>query len=270
MSERGYNTSSLLEAAKRPEEGRLGVTQPARELSLRVTSVSPLSVSTYAVALTPVGAPRLERYPGQYIELLAPSGQRVPFSIANAPTAEGEALELHIACAARGSTSFAILQGLHNSDWVRAYGPKGHTYVMPPARRPLALVASGTGFAQSKAIIEAELHSGSGARMFLYWKGNRNTGIYMRELVREWSSCRERFGYLTRPRPASLAQEAHDCARQVSEAFAGGTDYDLIVSGSDKFVNEIAETFMNSGLPRSRIHSDLLTRGAVPEASNGG
>jgi CDP-4-dehydro-6-deoxyglucose reductase len=48
------------------------------------------------------------------------------------------------------------------------------------------LVASGTGFAPIKSIIEHALHKGVTRPMVLYWGGRRAKDLYMDALARQW------------------------------------------------------------------------------------
>src|SRR3546814_19542035 len=68
--------------------------------------------------------------------------------------------------------------------------PFGSFFLREDSQKPLVLVASGTGFAPIKAIVERMIASGDKRRAVLYWGGRRPADLYMHEIGR--ASCRER------------------------------------------------------------------------------
>ena len=56
---------------------------------------------------------------------------------------------------------------------LRFEGPLGTFFLREESAKPIVLVASGTGFAPIKAIIEHALHKGITRPMTLYWGGRR-------------------------------------------------------------------------------------------------
>jgi CDP-4-dehydro-6-deoxyglucose reductase, E3 len=65
----------------------------------------------------------------------------------------------------------------------RIEGPFGSFYVREDSEKPMILLASGTGFAPIKAIIQYMQHSGSTRAATLYWGGRRPADLYMNDWV---------------------------------------------------------------------------------------
>ncbi|MFE1858573.1 globin domain-containing protein [Streptomyces anandii] len=93
--------------------------------------------------------------PGQYLTLCSPHAPRVwrPFSIANAPRPDGT-VELHVRKVPEGLVSTALVDATHVGEALRLGPPLGDAVLPPGSQRPLLAVAGGTGWGQTKAVLE--------------------------------------------------------------------------------------------------------------------
>jgi CDP-4-dehydro-6-deoxyglucose reductase len=73
-------------------------------------------------------------------------------------------------------------------DILRFEGPQGTFFLREESAKPVVFVASGTGFAPIKAIIEEMLHKGAARPMTLYWGGRRPKDLYMNALAESWAA----------------------------------------------------------------------------------
>jgi CDP-4-dehydro-6-deoxyglucose reductase len=71
-------------------------------------------------------------------------------------------------------------------DILRFEGPLGTFFLREDSRKPVVFVASGTGFAPIKSIVETALHKGVARPMTLYWGGRRPKDLYMDEVAKGW------------------------------------------------------------------------------------
>jgi CDP-4-dehydro-6-deoxyglucose reductase len=81
-------------------------------------------------------------------------------------------------------------------DILRFEGPLGTFFVRDDSDKPMVLLASGTGFAPIKAIVEHLVQTGSKRAMTLYWGGRRPQDLYMDALCREWAATLPNFNYV--------------------------------------------------------------------------
>jgi CDP-4-dehydro-6-deoxyglucose reductase len=72
-------------------------------------------------------------------------------------------------------------------DILRFEGPLG-SFFLHESEKPIVLVASGTGFAPIKAIIESAFKRGVERPMTLYWGARRPKDLYLDELPRKWAT----------------------------------------------------------------------------------
>ena len=110
---------------------------------------------------------------------------RRSYSMANAPGDEGAELELHIRHMPGGRFTDHVFGAMKEKDILRLEGPFGSFYLREDCDKPLILLASGTGFAPIKALIEHMAHKSITRPVVLYWGGRRPEDLYMDEWMRE-------------------------------------------------------------------------------------
>ena len=128
---------------------------------------------------------RLKFLAGQYIEFLLKDGAKRSFSIANPPH-DAELLQLHVRRVAGGQFTAHVFDKMKERDILRLEGPYGTFFLREDSDKPVVFVASGTGFAPIKSIIESALHKGVQRPMTLYWGGRRPKDLYLDGLARSW------------------------------------------------------------------------------------
>ena len=128
---------------------------------------------------------RLQFLAGQFIEFLLKDGSRRSFSMANAPHAD-ELIQLHVRQVAGGQFTDHVFNKMKERDILRMEGPLGTFFLREDSAKPIVFVASGTGFAPIKSIIETALHKAVARPMTLYWGGRRPKDLYMDALARQW------------------------------------------------------------------------------------
>ena len=128
---------------------------------------------------------RLKFLAGQYIEFLLKDGAKRSFSMANPPH-DAELLHLHVRRVAGGQFTAHVFEKMKERDILRLEGPYGTFFLREDSDKPMVFVASGTGFAPIKSIIESALHKGVQRPMTLYWGGRRPKDLYLDGLARSW------------------------------------------------------------------------------------
>jgi CDP-4-dehydro-6-deoxyglucose reductase, E3 len=69
-------------------------------------------------------------------------------------------------------------------------------FLREESSKPVVLVASGTGFAPIKSLLEDAFHRGIGRAMTLYWGGRRPKDLYMNALAEQWAAEHPSFKYV--------------------------------------------------------------------------
>ena len=121
---------------------------------------------------------------GQYVDLILRDGTRRSFSMANAPH-DNAFLQLHVRDYG-GPFSRHVFGAMKEKDILRVEGPFGTFFLREDSEKPIVLLASGTGFAPIKAIVEHALHTGMKRPMTLYWGCRVRADLYLDELAERW------------------------------------------------------------------------------------
>jgi CDP-4-dehydro-6-deoxyglucose reductase, E3 len=156
-----------------------------KTLPCRVQKMERLADDVIVLHLKLPANERLQFLAGQYIEFLLKDGSRRSFSMGNAPH-DDELIELHVRHVAGGQFTAHVFGKMKERDILRFEGPLGTFFLREDSAKPIVFVASGTGFAPIKSIIEHALHKGVVRPMVLYWGGRRPKDLYMAALPQQW------------------------------------------------------------------------------------
>jgi CDP-4-dehydro-6-deoxyglucose reductase, E3 len=154
-------------------------------LPCRVQKLERLADDVIVLSLRLPANERLQFLAGQYIEFLLKDGSRRSFSMGNAPH-DDELIQLHVRHVAGGQFTDHVFGRMKERDILRLEGPLGTFFLREDSAKPIVFVASGTGFAPIKSIIEHALHKGITRPMVLYWGGRRPKDLYLDALPRKW------------------------------------------------------------------------------------
>ena len=166
-----------------------------RKLPARVHQLERAADDAMIVYLKLPANERLMFLPGQYIDILLKDGTRRSFSMANAPH-DDEFVQLHVRHVPGGSFTDHVFQTMKERDILRFEGPFGTFFLRDESDKPIVLVASGTGFAPIKALIEAAFKKGVARPMRLYWGARRPKDLYLNGLAERWVAERASFSYV--------------------------------------------------------------------------
>jgi len=168
---------------------------PIKKLPTRVAAVEKVTDDVAIVSLQLPANERLQYRAGQYIEFLLKDNKRRSYSMANAPHLD-ERITLHIRHMPGGLFTDFVFNTMKERDILRFEGPLGTFFLREDSDKPMILLASGTGFAPIKAIIEQAIHNGAKRPMTLYWGGRRPKDLYMQQLCEEWARSYPNFTYV--------------------------------------------------------------------------
>lgn len=166
---------------------------PPRKMPVRVAELERLAPDVMRVRLQlPANQPTPWRA-GQFMEFTLPDGSRRSYSMASAPHEEEDApgpkrgaryVDLHIRHLPGGKFTDQVFGGgLKVKDILHAESPLGSFFLREDSQKPIVLLASGTGFAPIKAIIEHMQRHAIARPAALYWGGRRPQDLYMHEWV---------------------------------------------------------------------------------------
>ena len=168
---------------------------PIKKLPSRVAKLERVTDDVMVLSLQLPATERMQFKAGQYIEFLLKDGKRRAYSMATAPHSD-ELLALHIRHMPGGLFTDQLFSTLKEKDILRFEGPLGTFFLREDSQKPIVMLASGTGFAPIKAMIDHWAHQQSTRPVTLYWGGRRPADIYMNALCEEWAKTLPNFRYI--------------------------------------------------------------------------
>jgi CDP-4-dehydro-6-deoxyglucose reductase, E3 len=243
---------------------------PVRTLPCRVQKMEKLSPDVMRLGLKLPANERLQFLAGQYLDILMRGGLRRSLSMANAPH-DDALIELHLRNYG-GPFSDYVFGKMKEKEILRFEGPLGTFFMREDSAKPIILLASGTGFAPIKAMIEHALHKGTARQMTLYWGGRRRSDLYMNDLAERWQN---EHGIQYVPVVSEAQPEDQWTGRTgfvhraIMEDFPDLTGYQVYVCGAPIVVESAHKDFTaKCGLPEEEFFSDAFTPGAAPAQSS--
>jgi CDP-4-dehydro-6-deoxyglucose reductase len=230
---------------------------PVKTLPCRVEKMVRLSDDVMALYLKLPANERLQFLAGQYVDILQKDGKPRSFSLANAQH-DDEYLELHVRNIPGGAFTNHVFNGMKERDILRIKGPLGNFFLHEDSPKPIIFLASGTGFAPVKAIIEHSLHIGFRREMHFYWGVRKPSDLYMLDRVHEWEAQGIKFVPVVSDEPWNgRAGFVHQAVLDDFKDLAG---YAVYACGAPVMVEAAHREFTTQrGLPNDAFYSDAFT-----------
>ena len=230
-------------------------------LPSRVQSMERLADDVIVLSLKLPANERLQFLAGQYIDILMKDDKPRSFSLANAPHDDAY-LQLHIRNIPGGAYTHHIFTDMKERDILRFTGPLGTFFLREDTDKPILFVASGTGFAPIKAIIEHALHVGVKRPMHFYWGARTLADLYMLDMARQWEARGIRFTpVLSEALSADQWQGRTGFVHEaVLQDYADMSGHQAYVCGAPIVVESAHRDFTSlRGLPQEEFFSDAFT-----------
>lgn len=229
----------------------------AKTLPCRIQTMGPLSIDVVKVVLRLPATSDFNFHPGQYIEVIGHGGLRRSYSIANAPASDRH-IELHIRRVPGGAMSEYWFEQAKVGDLLRLNGPLGTFFLRNVDGLDLVFLATGTGIAPIKAILErlAEGRQQSLPRsVAVFWGGRVRGDIY-------WDTQEAGLDHQFVP-VLSRADDGWDGPRgHVQQALIQQSrewDHTVVYAcGSDVMIHSARQQSIGAGLSERRFFSDAF------------
>jgi CDP-4-dehydro-6-deoxyglucose reductase, E3 len=226
-----------------------------RTLPCRIHTLEKVSPDVLRVTLRLPPNSRFTFQPGQYIDVIGPGGVRRAYSIANVPTPQ-EHLELHIRQVDGGVMSRYWFEQAKTNDLLRLHGPLGTFFLRDVDGLDLVFLATGTGIAPIKALLEQLAQQAEKpASLTVYW-GNRA------EADHYWDASLPPAGQhyvpvLSRAGSAWQGARGHvqDVLLQSPRDWARTRVY---ACGYDAMIHSAHDALVAAGLAEHHFHSDAF------------
>lgn len=239
---------------------------PIRALPCRVHKMRLAAPDIMVIELKLPASERLQFLAGQYVSLMLKDGTRRDLSMANAPHND-EFLEFNLRNYG-GPFSTHAFNRMKERDILRFEGPFGTFFLREDSDKPIVFLASGTGFAPIRAMVEHALHKHCTRPMALYWGGRVRADIYMPDVPRRWCEQHAKFKFVPVLSEALASDQWDGRTGLVHEAvmldLPDLSGYQVYACGAPVMVEAARRDFTSrSGLPAEEFYADSFTP-AVP------
>jgi CDP-4-dehydro-6-deoxyglucose reductase, E3 len=236
---------------------------PVRKMPTRVSTIRRAAPDVAIITLQLPANEALAYRAGQYIEFLLKDGKRRAYSIASAPSLE-QPIELHIRHLPGGTFTDHVFNTMKEREILRFEGPLGTFFLREDSDKPIVLLASGTGFAPVKALVEHMQHLKSTRPVSLYWGGRRPQDLYMHALCEQWAAALPNLRYV--PVISDALPEDHWQGRTgfvhaaVMQDFPDLSGFQVYACGAPVMVDAARHDYVEQcTLPPDEFYADAFT-----------
>lgn len=242
---------------------------PIKKMPVRVAALEKLSHDVMRVQLQLPANNVFKYFAGQYMEFILRDGSRRAYSMATAPHVQDSApgVELHIRHMPGGLFTDHVFGSMKEKEILRAEGPFGTFFLREDSDKPMVFLASGTGFAPIKALLEHMQHHNIQRPVSLYWGGRRPEDLYLHDWLTALSSQMPHLRYV--PVVSDALPEDHWGGRTgyvhqaVLDDFADLSGYEVYACGAPIVVESARTSYTRQrGLPEEAFFADAFTSAA--------
>ena len=251
----------VVEARTVPGAGEYAI----RKMPTRVTSISKPAPDVAILQMQLPANDKLQYHAGQYVEFILRDGARRSYSMANAPHTQDDkpGIELHLRHLPGGKFTDHVFSAMKEKDILRMEGPFG-SFFLRESDKPMILLASGTGFAPIKAIIEHLRHTKDPRHAELYWGCRSKADLYLHDWALEAAAAMPNLKYipvLSEPKPEDAWTGRTGFVHQVvMHDHPNLMNHQVYACGAPIMVESAKHDFVvKSGLPDDEFYADAFT-----------
>ncbi|EAU52269.1 CDP-6-deoxy-L-threo-D-glycero-4-hexulose-3-dehydrase reductase [alpha proteobacterium HTCC2255] len=225
---------------------------PVRILPCRISSLKLLNNDVLQVILRVPPYSNFKFVAGQYINLIE-KGIRRSYSLANAERLDGN-LEIQVKRVSEGLMSEYLFTKARQNDLLRIEGPLGTFSYRVDDSKNVVLMATGTGIAPIKAIIESLGGSLDEKIIYIVWGGRVLEDLYM-----DLGAANFKYTFvpvLSREKiEGSYFGYVQDAVLDLGLNLKETTVY---ACGSEVMIKDACDVLVQNGLRRTRFYSDAF------------
>ena len=260
----------VIESRQVTEAGAL----PIKKMPVRVSSLERASHDVMVLRLQLPAADTFQYHAGQYVEFMLRDGDRRSYSMANAPHTQSAApqIELHLRHLPGGKFTDHVFGAMKEKEILRIEGPYGSFFLREDSDKPIVMLASGTGFAPIKAILEHMQFKGITRPVTLYWGGRRPADLYQHDWVMAQAATMPQLTYV--PVVSDAMAEDNWAGRTgfvhqaVLQDFADLSGHEVYACGAPIVIESAQRDFVEQArLPAEAFFADSFTSEADKHGS---
>lgn len=224
-----------------------------------VKSLAPLASDVLHLQLHLPEAQDLCYHPGQYMNVLLGDERHRSFSMASKP--ESGSVDFHVRRIAGGRFTDRALAALRPGDLLDVEMPLGDFRYRREDERPIAMLATGTGLAPLKAMLEALMDDDDCPPVSLYWGMRDEAGLYLHDQIPAWAERLYDFRYvpvLSRPGAGWTGRTGY-VQQALLQDLPDLSEHALYLCGSPAMVADARSAAIAHGADPAHVYADAFT-----------
>lgn len=233
-----------------------------KTLPCRIAALDRLAPDVMRVKLRLPPTANFTFIPGQYIDVIGINGTRRSYSLANGYFLNS-LLELHVRAVPGGIMSDYWFNQAKPNDLLRLNGPLGTFFLRDNANADVFFLATGTGIAPFKAILESltqmpEVQQPNSITVL--WGGRKPEDLYID--VETFSGQHRYIPVISRSEEVWKGGKGYvqDYLLSMTPDLSNAAVY---ACGSDSMINSAKQSLCSAGLPSKRFYSDAFVSSGI-------
>jgi len=220
----------------------------AELLTARIRSINPGPVQIIRLELE---RDVLQFAAGQYLNVVHPGGERIPFSIASPPSRLPQ-LELHFQ-PTPGHPQSPLMEDALKQECLQLEGPFGGTVLGKATHNSLLFICAGSGVAQALSMIESVSDkTNRDLEITVLWCCESLSAVYVPERFQALGAHVAKNLCVDPVRNSGSAG-----FRRLRQLLTSTDDFDAFLCGSPGFVWAASDVLTGLGCKASNLHSDV-------------
>lgn len=227
-------------------------------LSCKVVSIESITDTVYRVRLLPDG--QFSFRAGQYLMVIMDERDKRPFSLASIPS-ERKIIEIHIGASEFNLYAMAVMERIFAHNSVNIDIPHGKAWFRQQSKKPIILIAGGTGFSYTRSILYAALEENPDRDITFYWGGRRLEHLYH---LGELQSLSEQYRNIkiipvVEQPESDWRRRTGTVLRAVLDDFGSLTKYEIYIAGRFEMAKIARERFCSErGISPEYLYGDAF------------
>jgi aquacobalamin reductase/NAD(P)H-flavin reductase len=225
-------------------------------IKCQVVSIETLTPYVYKVLLKPDQA--VDFIAGQYLNFVLSDNDKRPFSIASSPN--NELVELQIGAFTADSYPMQVIDHIKDNAEVTIEMPLGTAPLNVDSKKPLLLIAGGTGFSYIKSMFEYLSQEQSSRKVIVYWGLREPNACY------ELQESADIIAKLADGEFHPVVETPHDhwdgkvgmVHKVVMNEIKNLADYDIYLAGRFEMVGVVRDDFVALGVDKNNMFADAF------------
>lgn len=229
---------------------------PIRTLPVKIDSINRVSEDVIHLTLRFPPNSEFNFIPGQYINLIKSNVKR-SYSIANV-CKKLNIIELYIKNYLNGEMSSYLFNTAKVNDLLRIHGPIGTFYLRKPKYNNIVFLATGTGIAPIKSILEQmneHFHEYENVSIYLFWGGRFKKDIFWHP---DFPKLNIKYFNVLSREDKTWSGERGYVQNVVLEKSIDLRLCQVYACGSMAMIDSARQLFVNNGLNRKDFYSDIF------------